>query len=418
MPAFGSYGFSATPQQAKAYRTQTPGSQPALSMPAYSQASGAAQPIATSSSAAGTPYVAPSKPNAVASSDPQFQAYWSGAQNNMPKPVGYDPQKAQAEALAQYNKWTPQQQSFYTNRSQQMASRRDPGIGTKEYADRVRSEGKNNPASPFYAPDPTPEQQAQSQANLAAADKKHKDTVAKSGYSQEAYDYLDKLTQGSQYYGSDASAAPSYAVYKEIAEKSGGNVDPSEAAYARALQSNQDRQTESDKRYNPMYGGQERTPSGGTPRVQFDMGGGANWSAQSALSGRYQPQNPAAPSSAAPASSETPYTPTNQGYTQAWNSVRPSGSTPARSFTLPGQDDRGNLAYAPDQYRPPAFQASYGGIDGSSSPQYSSSLRDALIDRLNASQSPNPDIQSMFGQAQQMVQNGWQNPFAQSQAGY
>lgn len=55
MPAFGSPGFSATKQQAQQYRTASPAPapQPALSMPAYTQASGAgaAQPIqpATSS---------------------------------------------------------------------------------------------------------------------------------------------------------------------------------------------------------------------------------------------------------------------------------------------------------------------------------------------------------------------------------
>lgn len=82
-----------------------------------------------------------------------------------------------------------------------------------------------------------------------------------------------------------------------------------------------------------------------------------------------------------------------------------------------------NIANNPSAPRPPAFQASYGNLDGTTSQQPNFQQRDAFIsqinDRLGQMQqqswqqpmgAPQFDFQGMASRANEMVRGGWQNP--------
>ena len=77
-----------------------------------------------------------------------------------------------------------------------------------------------------------------------------------------------------------------------------------------------------------------------------------------------------------------------------------------------------NIANNPQAPRPPAFQASYGQPDGSFSSQPNFGQRDAFIQNLNqqagmqAGGMPQFNFGQAWNQAGNMVQQGWQNPFA------
>lgn len=87
----------------------------------------------------------------------------------------------------------------------------------------------------------------------------------------------------------------------------------------------------------------------------------------------------------------------------------------------------GNLAYAPPDQRPPPFQAVYGQIGGGYSSQPNFDQRDAFISNINnqlgqmqqqswarpgSVGAPQMDLGRMWGQAGEMVQQGWQSPLA------
>jgi hypothetical protein len=77
-----------------------------------------------------------------------------------------------------------------------------------------------------------------------------------------------------------------------------------------------------------------------------------------------------------------------------------------------------NIANNPQAPRPPAFQASYGQPDGSFSSQPNFGQRDAFIQNLNQQAGmqtggmPQFNFGQAWNQAGNMVQQGWQNPFA------
>lgn len=87
----------------------------------------------------------------------------------------------------------------------------------------------------------------------------------------------------------------------------------------------------------------------------------------------------------------------------------------------------GNLAYAPPGQRPPPFQAAYGQIGGGYAPQQNAGQRDAFISNINnklgqmqqqswaspgSVGAPQFNFGQMWGQAGDMVQQGWQSPLA------
>jgi hypothetical protein len=87
-----------------------------------------------------------------------------------------------------------------------------------------------------------------------------------------------------------------------------------------------------------------------------------------------------------------------------------------------------NIANNAQATRPPPFQASYGQLGGGFSGQPDTQQRDAFISQINnqlgqmQGQSwqrqmgaPQFDFARMFGQAGNMVQQGYQNPFSQPQ---
>lgn len=84
-----------------------------------------------------------------------------------------------------------------------------------------------------------------------------------------------------------------------------------------------------------------------------------------------------------------------------------------------------NIANNPSAPRPPAFQASYGNLDGTTSQQPNFQQRDAFISQINnqlgrmQQQSwqqpmgaPQFDFPGMASRANEMVQGGWQSPLA------
>lgn len=113
---------------------------------------------------------------------------------------------------------------------------------------------------------------------------------------------------------------------------------------------------------------------------------------------------PGAASPTPPQSQGTPYNPQQGQNFAAWN------------------PNIANNAQAP---RPPAFQASYGQIDGSTSQQPNFAQRDAFVNNINTqlgqmqqqswNQSmgaPQFNFPQMWNQAGQQVQQGWQNPMS------
>ncbi len=116
--------------------------------------------------------------------------------------------------------------------------------------------------------------------------------------------------------------------------------------------------------------------------------------------------------------------PSNTAFADAWNNapmmgMEPTYRTPAYSF---GGEGPGNLAYMPDGYRPPPFQAAFQNFDGSVTDTPLFGQRDALIQNINdrdfqymagMEQGPQQyDFGGMWRQAGDMVADGWQNPLA------
>jgi len=108
-----------------------------------------------------------------------------------------------------------------------------------------------------------------------------------------------------------------------------------------------------------------------------------------------------------------------------------------QSFTMPGyqtrqqsdgseqytgQNDFGNFGNMPVNHRPLPFSAQYTNFDGTTSSQPNFGQRDAFIQNINDAMmpyyggksqgAPQFDFQNMWKSAGDMVQNGWQNPFA------
>ncbi len=135
----------------------------------------------------------------------------------------------------------------------------------------------------------------------------------------------------------------------------------------------------------------------------------------------------------------------NTAFAQAWNQARPQGSPEAQSFTTPGvnytrridptgrtrsersvsgQGNQGNLAYAYE--RPKFFEQRATDFTGQNAETPDYGRRDAFIDLLNRRLSayqrtpdgsmgrPSFDVNALWSQAGDMVQSGWQNPFALS----
>jgi hypothetical protein len=116
--------------------------------------------------------------------------------------------------------------------------------------------------------------------------------------------------------------------------------------------------------------------------------------------------------------------PSNTAFVDAWNNapmmgMEPTSRTPAYSF---GGEGPGNLAYMPEGFRPPPFQAAFQNFDGSVTDTPLFGQRDAFIQNINDRDfqymagmeqgRPMYDFGSMWGQAGDMVADGWQNPLA------
>lgn len=102
------------------------------------------------------------------------------------------------------------------------------------------------------------------------------------------------------------------------------------------------------------------------------------------------------------------------------------------SVFKPGQAQPSQSPYASaspyGQQRPPAFQASTQNFDGTTSQMPNFQQRDAFISQINSQLgtaqqqswqrpgmgAPHLDFQKMWGQAGQMVKDGWQNPLTRS----
>lgn len=113
----------------------------------------------------------------------------------------------------------------------------------------------------------------------------------------------------------------------------------------------------------------------------------------------------------------TPYNPQQGGNFSAYNPPPQGGGFSAWDP---------NIANDAQATRPPAFQASYGQLGGGFSDRPDTRQRDAFISQINnqlgqmQGQSwqrqmgaPQFDFARMFGQAGNMVQQGYQNPFSQ-----
>jgi hypothetical protein len=134
----------------------------------------------------------------------------------------------------------------------------------------------------------------------------------------------------------------------------------------------------------------------------------------------YSPNIVSGPSYAALAPSAVSALPHTMG------SAYSEGYRPPAVQPTPQQPD-GNLAYAPPYQRPPPFQAAYGQIGGGYAPQQNAGQRDAFISNINdqlgrAQQqswaspgsvgAPQFNFGQLWGQAGDMVQQGWQSPLA------
>jgi hypothetical protein len=141
---------------------------------------------------------------------------------------------------------------------------------------------------------------------------------------------------------------------------------------------------------------------------------------------RPMPQNPGMAQPIQPPSQGAPYTPPEiRRPAQTWTQgLREQDAIRARQPQFQptpqfGIDPATGRRLPPQQ---PQFSASYGGLFGgqSATPQFAQ--RDALIQRLNdtmlpyqlgqATGRPQFNMPALWSQAGQMVQNGWQNPFA------
>ena len=110
------------------------------------------------------------------------------------------------------------------------------------------------------------------------------------------------------------------------------------------------------------------------------------------------------------------------GNTTLNQSYSPGTSPYGQAPQMPTSPTDGNLANYATQNRPAPFTARYGQPDGSFSDSPNYNQRDAFIQALNNQQTPymtgqargmpQYDIGSAFNQASQMVQQGFQNPFA------
>ena len=110
------------------------------------------------------------------------------------------------------------------------------------------------------------------------------------------------------------------------------------------------------------------------------------------------------------------------GNTTLNQSYSPGTSPYGQAPQMPTSPTDGNWANYATQNRPAPFTARYGQPDGSFSDSPSYNQRDAFIQALNNQQTPymtgqargmpQYDIGSAFNQASQMVQQGFQNPFA------
>jgi hypothetical protein len=99
---------------------------------------------------------------------------------------------------------------------------------------------------------------------------------------------------------------------------------------------------------------------------------------------------------------------------------------PLGGYTAPGP----NAANSPFANRPPPFQAATQNFDGTQSQMPNFQQRDAFISQINnqlgrlqglsrespGMGAPQFNFPQMWGQANNMVQQGWQNPFASPQS--
>jgi len=98
---------------------------------------------------------------------------------------------------------------------------------------------------------------------------------------------------------------------------------------------------------------------------------------------------------------------------------------PGGPMAYGGQSNVGNYGNMPPSQRPQPFTAQYQNFDGSVSDTPNYAQRDAFIQNINdamtpyytgqATGVPQFDLQSMWGKAGDMVNQGWQNPFAMQQ---
>jgi hypothetical protein len=118
---------------------------------------------------------------------------------------------------------------------------KDPGgLFSPEYSARVLEEGRKNPSSPFYQREYTAEERAQSERNITADKAQAAEVRKKSGLSDEAYSYLESQAGRIPSSASDTTfAAPTYDVYKNLADNSGGRLDASQAEYDRRVKEQQ-----------------------------------------------------------------------------------------------------------------------------------------------------------------------------------
>ena len=132
-----------------------------------------------------------------------------------------------------------------------------------------------------------------------------------------------------------------------------------------------------------------------------------------------------APGKAQPTQSPSQGTPYGQlpptgspatSYADAWNAAMPKGGdgvtfTPARSVIGAGA---GNMAYAQPGQRPEGFSTQSYDLQGNPVTQgQHAQQRDAFVSQILQAprDTPQHDFQGMLGKANDMVKDGWQNPF-------
>jgi hypothetical protein len=189
------------------------------------------------------------------------------------------------------------------------------------------------------------------------------------------------------------------------------NRDASEAAFRQWMQG----QNNTGGRQQPS--GSPNRPPVGTPEAGARPAGPPR-------PGQAQQPRPGQAQSQQPQPQGTPYNPQQGGNFSAYSPQQgSSGYGPQQGGGFSAWDPNiANNAQAP---RPPAFQAFYGQLGGGYSDQPNTPTRDAFISQVNnqlgqmQAQSwqqpgmgaPQFDFARMFGQAGDMVQQGYQNPF-------